>query len=159
MPAAATESTSLPPIGSGAATAGAPLDLGKLLGETLSRLIGESRAAGDGEPLLTADEHGRVSYDAFKTAVTSLGLSVSEGRRIFQHFDKEGTGFLDFKELHSEVRAASLAAPRRAPRENSAVPLPLARTPPALTPTGRPTLRRTAHDAGQREELARRQGA
>ena len=111
---APSASTSLPRIGSGAATAAGangspaspPIDLGRLIGETLARLIGEGRAAKSGKgdaAMLRPDEDGRVSFDEFTAAVGALGLSAAEGRRIFEHFDKEKTGFLAFKELHAEL--------------------------------------------------------
>ena len=98
----------LPQIGSGAVTRAAPdgsgdsVDLGKLLGETLARLISEKRKGGGG-PLLTPDDEGKVGREEFLEAVGSLGLSTAEARRIFDHFDRERTGFLSFVELHSEL--------------------------------------------------------
>ena len=103
----------LPRISSGAATRAAPdgsgdsVDLGKLLGETLSRLIAEKRQ-GNGEPLLVPDDDGLITQDEFLTAVGTLRLSPGEGRRIFEHFDRERTGFLNFAELHSEVSELDL---------------------------------------------------
>ena len=76
--------------------------MGKLLGETLARLISEKRKGGGG-PLLTPDDEGKVGREEFLDAVSSLGLSTAEARRIFDHFDRERTGFLSFVELHSEL--------------------------------------------------------
>ena len=74
------------------------LDLAKLMGDTLLRLIQDRR---HGE---LVDEQGRVGFAEFKGAVTSIGLAASEARRIFDHFDRDGTGFINFSDLHTEVR-------------------------------------------------------
>ena len=113
-------SATLPPIGPGTASVSAlgsagtlamlpsiapasadGLDLGKLMGETLLRLISEER----GDHKLEIDVSGRVGFDEFKQAVLKLGLAVGEARRICDHFDRDGTGFITFTELHSEVRS------------------------------------------------------
>lgn len=105
----------LPKIASGATThaaldrSGDSLDLGKLLGETLSRLIADKRQ-GNGKPLLAPDDNGLITQDEFLTAVGALGLSPGEGRRIFEHFDRGRTGFLNFAALHSEVSYSRLSS-------------------------------------------------
>ena len=108
--APATASGSLPAIG---ASATASVDLGKLMGDTLMRLINERRsAAGAANP---ADQ-GKIGFDEFKSAVVSLGLAVSEARHIFDHFDKAGTGYIDFVELHEEVRGRASTRVQSVPR-------------------------------------------
>ena len=44
-----------------------------------------------------------MGKEEFLDAVSSLGLSTAEARRIFDHFDRERTGFLNFTELHTEL--------------------------------------------------------
>ena len=60
---------------------------------------------GGGEASL--DAQGRISFNSFKTAVVSLGLATTEARRIFDHFDPGGTGYINFSELRAEVRATA----------------------------------------------------
>ena len=92
----------LPAIGGPPAPTG-DVDVAQLMGDTLLRLISE--LPGGGEASL--DAQGRISFNSFKTAVVSLGLATTEARRIFDHFDPGGTGYINFSELRAEVRATA----------------------------------------------------
>lgn len=87
----------LPSINGPAAPASAEVDVAQLMGDTLLRLINEL-------PQGEGDQQGQISFNSFKAAVVSLGLATTEARRIFDHFDPDGTGFINFTELRSEVR-------------------------------------------------------
>ena len=94
--------TKLPRIDGGASSSQpAALDIGALLGDTLQKLIGEKRAS-LGEAL---DKGGKIALDEFTDAVVPLGLAPAEVSLIFGHFDKAGTGFIDFEDLHKELTA------------------------------------------------------
>lgn len=99
--------TALPPISAAPAPSGpnkgggGGVDIGELLGETLSKLIAEKR--GTGMLSTMGDQAGRVSLEEFTDAVVPLGLAPAEVSLIFGHFDKERTGFIDFDELHAEL--------------------------------------------------------
>ena len=76
------------------------IDLGKLIADTLSRLI-QQRRAKTSVGIMPLKDDGKIAFEDFRSAVTSLGLASTEARRIFDHFDHENTGFIDFNELHA----------------------------------------------------------
>ena len=78
------------------------IDLGKLIADTLSRLI-QQRRAKTSVGIMPLKDDGKIAFEDFRSAVTSLGLASTEARRIFDHFDHENTGFIDFNELHAEL--------------------------------------------------------
>ena len=124
------------------------LDLAKLMGDTLLRLI-QDRKHGE-----LVDEQGRVGFTEFKGAVTSIGLAASEARRIFDHFDRDGTGYINFADLNTEVRAMHACRLTHAPFIRARAPR-VPRPPGslyALTPVLLPA--RAADDACHREEVA-----
>jgi len=93
----------LPAIVGGKGGRGA-VDISQLLGETLSKLISEKRGTSLAVPA-TGDDNGRISLKEFGDAVVPLGLAPAEVSLIFGHFDKSGTGYISFGELHRELTA------------------------------------------------------
>jgi hypothetical protein len=97
-------SPTLPPINGGKSGGRGTVDISQLLGETLSKLISEKRGTSP-ELLTMGGDEGRISLKEFGDAVVPLGLAPAEVSLIFGHFDKKGSGFISFEELHRELTA------------------------------------------------------
>ena len=95
-------SPTLPPINGGKSGGRGTVDISQLLGETLSKLISEKRGTNP-ELLTMGGDEGRISLKEFGDAVVPLGLAPAEVSLIFGHFDKKGSGFISFEELHREL--------------------------------------------------------
>ena len=99
--ASAVAQSGAPAVAAAKSSTAPALDIGQLLGDTLQKLIVERRGGAG----TLADKHGKIGLEEFSDAVVPLGLAPAEVSLIFSHFDKEGTGFIDFEELHSELTA------------------------------------------------------